>query len=88
METQQQINILESRQLELRAIMAQSDDRAVKCFKNGISFKETYPEDCARYETASAEYNANEKTLAELRARRAEELAAEETVMDFQNLEQ
>lgn len=76
METQQQINILESRQLELRAIMAQSDDRAVKRFKNGISFKETYPEDYARYEAANAEYNANEKTLAELRARRAEELAA------------
>ena len=47
METQRQIDTLESRQLELRAIMAQSDDRAVKCFKNGISFKETYPEDYA-----------------------------------------
>ena len=32
--------------------------------------------------------STNEKTLAELRARRAEELAAEETVMDFQNIEQ
>lgn len=78
MEIQQQINILESRQLELRAIMAQSDDRAVKCFKNGISFKETYPEDYARYETANAEYNRNETTLAKLKAKRAEELAAEE----------
>lgn len=88
METQQQINILESRQLELRAIMAQSDDRAVKCFKKGISFEHTYPEDYAQYEAANAEYNANEKTLAALRARRAEELAAEETVMNFQNIEQ
>lgn len=88
METQQQINILESRQLELRAIMTQSDDRAIKCFKKGISFEHTYPEDYAQYEAANAEYNANEKTLAELRARRAEELAAEETVMDFQNIEQ
>lgn len=78
METQQQINTLESRQLELRAIMAQSDDRAVKCFKNGISFKETYPEDYARYETANAEYNKNQQTLARLKAKRAEELAAEE----------
>lgn len=78
METQRQIDTLESRQLELRAIMAQSDDRAVKCFKNGISFKETYPEDYARYEAANAEYNRNETTLAELKAKRAEERAAEE----------
>ena len=78
METQRQIDTLESRQLELRAVMAKSDDRAVKCFKNGISFKETYPEDCARYETASAEYNKNEQTLARLKAKRAEERAAEE----------
>lgn len=78
METQQQIDILESRQLELRAIMAKSDDRAIKCFKNGISFKETYPEDYARYEAANAEYNRNETTLAELKAKRAKELAAEE----------
>ena len=78
METQRQIDTLESRQLELRAIMAQSDDRAVKCCKNGRSFKETYPEDDARYEAANAEYNRNETTLAELKAKRAEERAAEE----------
>ena len=75
METQQQINILESRQLELRAVMAKSDDRAAKCIKSGLDFRATYPLDYEEYE-------------AELRARRAEELAAEETVMDFQNLEQ
>lgn len=78
METQQQINILESRQLELRAIMAQSDDRAIKCFKQGISFEHTYPEDYAQYEAANAEYNRNETTLAQLKAKRAEERAAEE----------
>lgn len=78
METQQQINILESRQLELRAIMAKSDDRAIKCFKQGISFERTYPEEYAQYEAANAEYNRNEQTLAELKAKRAEELAAEE----------
>ena len=50
METQQQINELQSRQLELRAIMASSDERAAKCFKNGTSFRETYPDDFARYE--------------------------------------
>lgn len=78
METQQQINELQSRQLELRAIMASSDERAAKCFKNGTSFRETYPDDFARYEAANAEYNRNEQTLAELKAKRAEELAAEE----------
>lgn len=78
METQQQINELQSRQLELRAIMASSDERAAKCFKNGTSFRETYPDDFARYEAANAEYNRNETTLAKLKAKRAEELAAEE----------
>lgn len=85
METQQQINNLESRQLELRAIMAKSDDRAAKCIKSGLDFRATYPLDYEEYEAANAEYNANEKALADLKAKRAEELAAEETVMDFQN---
>ena len=78
METQRQIDILESRQLELRAVMAKSDDRAAKCIKSGLDFRATYPLDYEEYEAANAE----------LRARRAEELAAEETVMDFQNIEQ
>lgn len=78
MDLQQQINFMESRQLELRAIMAQSDDRASKCFKSGVSFRETYPEDFARYEAANAEYNANEAALADLhkQAAREAELAA------------
>lgn len=71
MDLQQQINCMESRQLELRAIMAQSDDRASKCFKSGVIFRETYPEDFARYEAANAEYNANEIALVELRERAA-----------------
>lgn len=71
METHQFINELESRQLSLRAIMASSDERAAKCFKNGTSFRETYPEDFARYEAANAEYNRNERMLEEL-AERAE----------------
>ena len=74
METQQQINELQSRQLELRAIMASSDERAAKCFKNGTSFRETYPDDFARY----AEYNRNEQTLAKLEATREAERAEEE----------
>lgn len=78
METQQQINELQSRQLELRAIMASSDERAAKCFKNGTSFRETYPDDFARYEAANAEYNRNEQTLAKLEATREAERAEEE----------
>ena len=74
METQQQINELQSRQLELRAIMASSDERAAKCFKNGTSFRETYPDDFARYQEANAEYNRNEMTLAELEVERKEEM--------------
>jgi hypothetical protein len=78
METQQQINELQSRQLELRAIMASSDERAAKCVKNGTSFRETYPEDFAQYEAANAEYNDNELVLAELQATREAEREAEE----------
>lgn len=73
METQQKINELQSRQLALRAIMASSDDRAAKCVKNGVSFRETYPDDFAQYEAANAEYNENEQTLSELEATREAE---------------
>lgn len=73
METQHQINALQSRQLELRAVMAQSDDRASKCFKSGVSFRETYPEDFARYQAANEEYNVNEITLAGLEQQAARE---------------
>lgn len=77
MDLQQQINFMESRQLELRAIMAQSDDRASKCFKSGVIFRETYPEDFARYEAANAEYNANEAALADLHKQAALEAERE-----------
>lgn len=60
------IDALQSRQLALRAIMASSDDRAAKCMKTGVSFRETYPDDFARYEAANAEYNRNEQILAAL----------------------
>lgn len=73
METQQQINELQTLQLQLRAIMASSDERASKCFKNGTSFRETYPADFAQYEAANAEYNANEITLAGLEEQAARE---------------
>lgn len=77
METQQQINELQTRQLELRAIMASSDERAAKCVKNGVSFRETYPEDFEQYEAANAEYNDNERKLAELEAIREAECVEE-----------
>ncbi|WP_418991850.1 hypothetical protein [Alistipes sp.] len=68
-----QINELQSRQLQLRAIMASSDDRAAKCVKTGLSFRETYPDDFVRYQAANDEYNRNEQTLAELEARASEQ---------------
>lgn len=77
MDIQQQINAMQSRQLELRAIMAQSDDRASKCFKSGVSFRETYQVDFARYEAANEEYNANEITLAGLQAKATREAELE-----------
>lgn len=77
METQQKINELQSRQLELRAIMASSDERAAKCVKSGTSFRETYPDDFARYESANIEYNQNELKLAELEAELKAELVEE-----------
>lgn len=46
--------------------------------QNGTSFRETYPDDFARYEAANAEYNRNEQTLAELEATREAERAEEE----------
>lgn len=69
-ELQKRIDALQSRQLTLRAIMASSDERAAKCSKTGASFRETYPDDFARYQEANAEYNRNEMTLAELGAER------------------
>lgn len=64
--TKLQINALEVRQLELLAIMASSDGRAAKCVKNGTSFREVYPDDFAAYNSANAEYNANEAEIARL----------------------
>lgn len=78
METQQQINELQSRQLELRAIMASSDERAAKCFKNGTSFRETYPDDFARYEAANAEYNQRDRRWPNSKRREKQERAEEE----------
>lgn len=69
MDTQQQINQLQSRQLELLAIMTRSDDHATKCIKTGLPFQETYPQDFDDYQAANEEYNANEATLETLAIR-------------------
>lgn len=68
MTTKEQISALESRQLELRATMSESDAHALKCQKLGITFAEEYPADFAAYNAANAEFNANEGKLAELEA--------------------
>lgn len=66
MTTIERINEIERRQLELRAVMQRSDEHALKCFKSGLNFQETYPEDWTSYETARKEYNENETALSEL----------------------
>lgn len=68
MTTKEQISALESRQLELRATMFESDAHALKCQKLGKTFAEEYPADFAAYNAANAEFNENEKQLAELEA--------------------
>lgn len=68
---------MQTRQLQLRAIMASSDERAAKCVKNGLTFREAYPEDFAQYRAANDEYNDNERTLAKLEAIRKAERADE-----------
>lgn len=68
MAKQEQINALESRQLELQAIMQKSDAHAAKCIKLGIKFSTNYPEELAEYQAAREEYNQNEETLAALYA--------------------
>lgn len=72
MEKQEQLNALESRQLELQAIMSKSDAHASKCAKLGLKFNQTYPGDLAEYKAANAEFNENEEKIAALRAALAE----------------
>ena len=63
---QEQINALESRQLELQAKMASTDAHAAKCVKQGKKFSTQYPDEYAEYLEANEEYNRNEEALAEL----------------------
>ena len=82
--TREEINALERRQLELKAVMQKSDEHALKCAKSGLNFQETYPEDWTSYETARKEYNENETALSELYvqmdAEEAEEMRQEEAL--------
>lgn len=73
MAKQEQLNALESRQLELQAIMEKSDAHASKCSKLGLKFNQEYPDDLAEYQAANAEYNTNESRIKALKA----EIAAE-----------
>lgn len=69
MNTREEIQRLEERQLELLSVMRRSDDHAVKCSKLGRSFEHDYPEEYAAYVAANREYNANETKMAELAVR-------------------
>jgi len=77
---QEQINALESRQLELQAKMASTDAHAAKCTKLGKKFSIQYPEEYTEYLEANEEYNRNEESLAELYAQREAEAAIEAAV--------
>ena len=68
MNTREEIQRLEERQLELLSVMRRSDDHAVKCSKLGRPFGQDYPDEYTAYVAANAEYNVNEARLAELSA--------------------
>lgn len=75
MEKQEQLSALESRQLELQAIMASTDAHAAKCVKMGKRFSAQYPDEYTAYLAANEEYNENESAIASLKAELAEEEA-------------
>lgn len=81
---QEQINALESRQLELRKLMAASDAHAAKCVKMNKKFSTEYPAEAEEYPSLNREYNNNEAALAELYVRldEARSAAEEQTVED------
>jgi len=69
----EEINALESRLLALVSQMRTSDAHALKCFKMGLDFTETYPDEYAAYLLARAEYNEVEERLTQLKAEQTEE---------------
>ena len=78
MNTREQIQRLEERQLELLSIMSDSDAHAFKCVKLGLNFAEQYPDDYTKYVNARTEYNNNEQELETLYATLEEEEKAPE----------
>lgn len=84
---QDQINALESRQLELQAVMASSDAHAAKCTKLNKKFSTQYPEEHAAYLEANEEYNRNEEALVELYAQRDAEKEIEEVAENIEPME-
>ena len=73
MENQEKINALQSRQLELLALMGKSDAHAAKCAKLGVKFSDEYPNELKEYEAANAEYNSNEETISALKVLQIQE---------------
>lgn len=70
---QKRINELESRNLELKNIIQESNAKALNCYKEGKKFSTTFPDEYAEFKAAEAEL---EKNLAEIESLR-EEIAAE-----------
>ena len=71
---QEELNQLQSRQLELLQIMSKSDVHAAKCAKLGVKFSDEYPDDLKEYEAANAEYNSNEETISAINTEIADEV--------------
>ena len=84
---QEQINALESRQLELQTKMASTDAHAAKCTKLGKKFSTQDPEEYAEYVAANEEYNQNEEALAGLYAQREADAAIEAAVEHIEPME-
>ena len=72
-ETLDKIIALESRASELEAIRRKSDDAALKCFKDGLIFREKYPDAAAERDAANIELNEIEEELSILRVQLKEE---------------
>lgn len=54
---EKQLNIIESKILECLETMKHTDERALKCFKLGLDFRTTYPEEYTLYVNAREKYN-------------------------------
>ena len=67
MTNEEKLSALQSRQLELLALMGKSDTHAAKCAKLGVKFSDEYPDELKEYEAANAEYNSNEEVISTLK---------------------